>query len=415
MKWAVLLGSAAISGGTYVIFEHTIRAKRRGEDITIVTREPVDPEQLQWHPEARELTWKTFEEVENEEFDVAIATWWRTFYELHRVPAKAYAYFVQSIESYFYPPEEDALRKLVEATYQVGLPVLTEATWIQEHLAEVAGVKADLVRNGIRKDIYTADGPAHAPREPGKLRVLVEGPLKVSFKNVERTVELCRNSQADEVWLLTSSEVEAYPGVDRHFSRVPIFETPSIYRSCDVIVKLSYVEGMFGPPLESFHCGGTAITYDVTGHDEYLRPEENALVAKRDDEAQVIAYINRLKTDPALLARLKAAGGETARAWPSWDEASYQFARAVARIAEHGTISREQLKKRSTFLMEFYAIAEKYRNLNNRSWKERLRAKWAVLDFKVRAKLRPFKARTKQLLGGASGGGKSPNREKVVD
>lgn len=400
MKWAVLLGSAAISGGTYVIFEHTIRAKRRGEDITIVTQEPVDPDQLQWHPEARELTWKTFEEVEHEEFDVAIATWWRTLYELHRVPAKAYAYFVQSIESYFYPPEEDALRKLVDATYQVGLPIITEATWIRDHLAEVAALQADLVHNGIRKDIYTLDGPAHAPRQPGKLRVLVEGPLKVPFKNVERTIELCRQSEADEVWLLTSSEVESYPGVDRLFSRVPIFETPAIYRSCDVIVKLSYVEGMFGPPLEMFHCGGTAITYDVTGHDEYLRAGENALVIKRDDEQQVIVGINRLKSDPELLARLKAAGEATAKAWPSWDEASEQFARSVSSIVARGTISREQLKQRSAFMMEFYAIAEKYRNLNNRTWKERLRAKWASIDFQMRAKLRPYKARVKRLLGG---------------
>ena len=55
-----------------------------------------------------------------------------------------------------------------------------------------------------------------------------------------------------------------------------------IYRSCDVIVKLSYVEGMFGPPLEMFHCGGTSIVYDVTGHDEYIVHGKNGLVAKKN-------------------------------------------------------------------------------------------------------------------------------------
>lgn len=70
---------------------------------------------------------------------------------------------------------------------------------------------------------------------------------------------------------------------------------PEIYRSCDVIVKLSYIEGMFGPPLEMFHCGGTAIVYDVTGHDEYIVHEKNALVVKTDDDKQVINYIKWIK------------------------------------------------------------------------------------------------------------------------
>jgi len=93
----------------------------------------------------------------------------------------------------------------------------------------------------------------------------------VFFKNVEKTIELCLQSDADEIWLLTSTEISEYPGVDKCFSRVAIEKTPEIYRSCDVLVKLSYVEGMFGPPLEMFHCGGTAIVYDVTGHDEYIK------------------------------------------------------------------------------------------------------------------------------------------------
>jgi glycosyltransferase involved in cell wall biosynthesis len=109
----------------------------------------------------------------------------------------------------------------------------------------------------------------------------VEGPLGVSYKNVEKTIELCRQAEVDEIWLLTSSEVTDYPGVNRCFSRVPITETAAIYRSCDLLVKLSYVEGMFGPPLEMFHCGGTALVYDVTGHDEYIRHQQNSIVVPR--------------------------------------------------------------------------------------------------------------------------------------
>lgn len=362
MNWAILLGSPDISGGTYVIFEHAIRAKRRGHEVTIITEEPVQSSRLDWHPEARELTWKTFDEVADVTFDLAFATWWRTVYELHRVTASQYAYFVQSIEAWFYPPEERPLRQLADATYMIGLPIITEAKWIQQHLQKTSQTDAYLVRNGIRKDIYTLEGDAHDPRQDGKLRVLVEGPLGVPFKNVERTIELCRKSQADEVWLLTSSPIDSHPNVDRVFSRIPIFETPRVYRSCDVIVKLSYVEGMFGPPLEMFHCGGTAITYDVTGHDEYIRNGENAFVAPRDDEAQVVAYLNRLKQEPEELRRLKAEARATALAWPDWETTAQSFIAAAEQICQQGTLSQALLHARSRFFFDSYAIAQDYKN-----------------------------------------------------
>ena len=339
MKIAFLLGSPDINGGTYVIYEHATRLNRLAGPVTIITEGPVDPGRYAWHPAAGELCWKTLAEAEAEQFDLVIATWWQSVYLLERLRSVRYLYFIQSIESRFFPPGQpedfklrdlDILRDWCENTYRLPLPVITEACWIQQYLLEKYNRSSYLVRNGIRKDVYQPDGALIAPRQPGRLRVLVEGPLGVFFKNVEKTVELCRRAEVDELWLLTSSDVREYPGVDRCLSRVPITETPAIYRSCDVLVKLSYVEGMFGPPLEMFHCGGTAIVYDVTGHDEYIRHGENSIVVARDDEEQVVAWLKRLKAEPDLLAGLKVGGARTAAAWPDWEEAAGQFNQAVA-------------------------------------------------------------------------------------
>lgn len=398
MKWAVLLGSPDISGGTYVIFEHAIRAKRNGIDVCIITEQSINQERLNWHPEAKELTWMTFESAKSIEFDIAIATWWRTAYELHRVKAKTYSYFVQSIESKFYPEEEVPLRKLVESTYMLPLKIITEATWIKEYLKENYNKDAYLVFNGIRKDIYLEEGKAHYNRKSDKLRVLVEGPIDVSFKNVKKTIELCRQSLADEIWLLTSSPVKQYSGVDRVFSRVPIFETPYIYRSCDVVIKLSYVEGMFGPPLEMFHCGGTAITYNVTGHDEYIKNGYNAFVANTDDENQVINFINDLKTNPELLNKLKKGAKDTANSWPSWKESSLEFERAVSEICKCESVDQDLIDKQSKFFFDFYVIAEEYRlgeikNINTKKYKEIILNKFPRLYNQLR-NLKLFLKRT---------------------
>ncbi|GMB01257.1 glycosyltransferase [Pelosinus sp. IPA-1] len=365
MKWAVLLGSPDISGGTYVIFEHVIRAKRRGIIVYMITEHPISENSLDWHPEARELNWTTFSQCQDMNFDIAFATWWRTVYELYRVKAKSYAYFVQSIESKFYPEQEQALRKLVDATYMLPLKIITEAHWIQEYLKSEYDKESYLVLNGIRKDIYYKEGAAHASRESGRLRVLVEGPLGVPFKNVEKTIQLCKQSDADEVWLLTSSPLTSYPGMDRVFSRVAIHQTPKVYRSCDVIVKLSYVEGMFGPPLEMFHCGGTSITYNVTGYDEYIRNEVNGIVINKDDEEQVICAINSLKNDRSRLDHLKEGASKTAKEWPDWSHSALEFEKAVAQIIQQNdNCTREILEKKSKFFFDFYMLAEKQKNMN---------------------------------------------------
>ncbi len=353
MKIGFLLGWPGISGGSYVIYEHASRLKRRGHSVAIVTRQEVRPEDHAWHSSAAELDWLTLRQARTECFDVIFATWWETAFLLRKLRAKHCAYFVQSIESRFFEPpdpqhprslERTLWRGICEQTYSCAVPMITEARWIQDYLHRHHNNWPYLVRNGIRKDIYTAVGSAVAPRQPGRFRVLVEGPVEVFFKNVPAAVRLAKEAGADEIWLLTSSAIQQYPDVDRVFSRVPIHETPAVYRSCDLVLKLSHVEGMFGPPLEMFHCGGTALVYDVTGHDEYIVHDQNAYVVKRDDEAEVVRLLRHLKENPAELERLKRGAVETAAAWPDWDACSAQFEQALLQIAAGRPVSRNYLQ-----------------------------------------------------------------------
>jgi O-antigen biosynthesis protein len=322
MKLAFLLGSADISGGTFVIFEHAARLRAAGHDVVLLTEEPMAESRFSWHPEAASLPRQTMQQAAHESFDVVLATWWRTAYDLSKLQSKVYGYFVQSIESRFYPEADVEVRDAVDRTYAFPCRFVTEASWICQHLLTHYGAEACLVRNGIRKDLFSAAGPAVVSRPRSGLRILVEGPLNVPFKNVERTLALCRAADVGEIWLLTSSATSTVENAARVFSRLPITDTPAVYRSCDLLVKLSYVEGMFGPPLEMFHCGGTAIVYDVTGADEYIRHNRNALVAAVGNEESVIGSLRDLQTNPEILARLKAGACETAAAWPDWNTQS---------------------------------------------------------------------------------------------
>jgi len=93
---------------------------------------------------------------------------------------------------------------------------------------------------------------------------------------------------------------------------------PKIYSSCDILLKLSKVEGFFGPPLEMMACGGVPIVSRVTGYNEYIKNNYNALVTNTDNPQLTKKLINHLITNPTLYRHLQIGGQKTAKLF-NWD------------------------------------------------------------------------------------------------
>lgn len=353
---AFLVEDFGISGGTNVIFHHAAALARENE-VYLLGRATPNSDSMGWHPIGRasdKLGIKvcSIAEASNIEFDVAIATWWKTVFDAWKVNARSYVYFVQAAEALFFGEHELVLRTIVEETYRIPFGFVTEATWIKDYLRDLYGQQAFLAFNGIDKSVYNLHRkPAIPRRDDGALRVMVEGPLNVERKNVAKTIELARMAGADDICLLTSSRVDTPPaGITHVFSRIPMNETPTIYRACDVLVKLSYAEGMFGPPLEMLHCGGTTVVYDVTGHDEYINHGVNGLVAETDDDYKVVEYLKDLMKSPDLVNELKKNALLTADEWPDWAESSRQFETALEHAAENARVTSDELHSKTDLL-----------------------------------------------------------------
>lgn len=329
-----LLGSPDISGGTYVIFQHAMWLEEHGVDVTIIPLFPKDVAADDWHPALSKLNFSTFDEVKNHRFDVAVATWWPTVYELPRLRFRHPVYFVQSMEPRLEVDHDASQAGLAELTYTFGIPTITIALWMQAYLAFQHQAPSFLVRNGIDKSVFTSDGPAISPRPTDHMRILVEGPVDSAMKGVEDAVKVARDAGCEDIWLLTSSDVADNPGCSRVFSRVPLEATPEIYRSCDVLLKMSNVEGMYGPPLEMFHCGGTVVTNDVTGHEEFIVNGMNALVVDLNDPDAAVRALQTLQEDRSLLDKLRKGAEETAGEWPAWDVSSREFGHTLATVAQ---------------------------------------------------------------------------------
>lgn len=361
---AIILYGLAISGGANVIFHHAAYAADQGAEVTFLTRNGQGAGTASWCPGTDRFSYKNIEDAEEDEYDIVIATEWRSAYDAYRIKGKKYIYFVQSIESRFFRPEMGLMRAIAEKTYELDYYYITEASWIRDYLAINHQKNAALVRNGIDKAVFCPTGSCVAGRGEHP-RFLVEGHVDNWLKNVPKTISLLQQADVGEIWLATPSRIKEYPGVDRVFSMVPVSEMAEIYRSCDVLVKLSLVEGMFGPPLEQFHCGGTALVYDVEGHDEYIEKGKNAIVVNRGDEEAVINELRRLKTDVNLRRFLTENALKTASSWLDWKESSSAFYSEIQCAPEISSHDRLTLVKKGRAGADAYRLAQKYIARNN--------------------------------------------------
>ena len=328
-----ILGELGPSGGAGAVVRHAGGlAADRGWDVSIALW-PGAVAEAAAPPGVRIVT---TDEAHAGDHDIAIATWWRTAYDLFAIPARRHAYYVQQFEERIYRPG-DVERFGAATTHDLPVAFVTEAAWIAAELAELRPEAPCFhVPNGIDKHCFVPPEPAGAKSADRPLRVLVEGSPGLWFKGIQEAatvLELAREPVTTT--LVTPERVD--PDTCARFDRVlgPLDQAAmaAAYRDADVLLKLSRVEGVFTPPLEAFHCGVPCVVWPVTGHDEYVRHGVNGAVVDFDDLVGTAGWIDLLAGDRALLARLGQGALGTAAAWPTWESSTAAFADALQAIA----------------------------------------------------------------------------------
>ena len=224
MRIGFVMPNVNIGGGCYVVLQHAHYLSEQGHEVCLVLSEPVDEVTRAWHPSLQEVPLLTVDDARTLRFQVVVVAFWESAGTALQLEATHFVYFAQGMEPLFYSREQVELRSAVREVYSLGLPMITVGTDIKEYLEREHGARVWLAQNGIDKSVFRPDGPSAAAPISRGLRVLVEGPLGVDFKNVPRSVHLARKSGAAEVWLLTKSPVVKYPGADRVFSQVPSYQ-----------------------------------------------------------------------------------------------------------------------------------------------------------------------------------------------
>jgi glycosyltransferase involved in cell wall biosynthesis len=362
MKVTFVMASLDLSGGNRVIAIYADRLRRRGHDVTIVSR-PRPPvtlkEQLRcWfrgYPIPKNIHYGPshldkidgIEHVRIDRFrpivvddvpdaDVVIATWWETAEWVASYPPSkgAKAYFIQHYETHYPQPVER-----VEATWRSPLHKIIIAQWLANIARDRYGdTDISMVPNAVDSGQFNA--PPRGKQSTPTIGVMYS---VSSFKGCDislKAVEFARQ-RVPELKLLSFGNREQFPtmplppGTD--YTLLPAQDRiKEIYARCDAWLVGSRSEGFGLPILEAMACRTPVIATPTGAAPELLKPGGGVLVPMEDPAAMAAEIERIVRLTDREWRRMSDIAHETATKY-TWDDAAGLFEAALGRAREKAT------------------------------------------------------------------------------
>jgi len=329
-----------VGGGHRDIFEHLNRLSERGHDVSLYT--------LGNPPEWFSLcvpvhSFADYNELSSAlaEVDaIKVATWWMTAVPVWRasIPRGIPVYFVQDIETSYYPDHERA-RHAVLDSYRPEFRYMTISSWNRDRLREL-DLEAELIPPGIDLQNFRPR-PDVARREDMVLALGRSNPLK----NLPLTLAAwtALKEPRPELCLFGIEPQLADAEGVRYVDSPDDEQVNELFCQATVFIQTSTHEGFALPPLEAMAAGAAVLCTDAHGNRDFCLDGVNCLMPESSPPA-VRAALERLLADPALRARLGRAGLQTAQEY-AWEqridalEAFFQRVGASRRMALAGELA----------------------------------------------------------------------------
>jgi glycosyltransferase involved in cell wall biosynthesis len=248
--------------------------------------------------------------------DVLCATSWKTAYPVYanRDKAAELFYFVQDIESLFFPMGNDYLK--ADNTYRMGMYHITYGPWCAKVLKERYQAKADFIPFSFDKKMYY-------PRTSGK-----GNPKKVVFFGRPEMPRRCFWIGLEALWLFNQRNPDVKiilfgsDQISRH--RIPFphenlgvltkEELAQLYSSADVGIAFSTTNPSL-VPFEMMACGCPVVDLDY--NDNYINygSKENAKLVGISPE-EIVNGIEELIKDDDMRHRIAMNGRQFAGNFP---------------------------------------------------------------------------------------------------
>ena len=255
--------------------------------------------------------------------DVVVATAWQSAPVVAAAPARCGAkfYLVQHYESLYHGDPA-----VVDATYRLPLAKIAISTWLRDVMRERFGTDAEVLVTPVDRALFRRVPVQVTTSRPRVLMLHHEYPWKGVAEGLEAVAQV--KARVPALWLVGFG-VKPPRGrspYDEFYANPAQTALAALYSGCDLYLCPSWDEGLGMPPMEAMACGVALVTYDNGGCRDYARDGETALVAPRRAAPALTAALARLAADPALRARIGAAGMAHVTTAFDWD-------RSVARMA----------------------------------------------------------------------------------
>jgi len=339
-----------VGGGHRDVFEHLNRLCERGHEVSLYSLDGPPG----WFPlRVPVRSFADYDELAGalSQLDaIKVATWWMTADAVWRgsVLRGLPVYFVQDIETSYYPDHEHA-RHAVLDSYRPEFRYMTISSWNRERLREM-GLDAELIPPGIDLDVFRPR-PQVRRREDMVLALGRANPLKNLPLTLAAWQQLGGGARAarPELCLFGVEPELVQPGGIAAADGVRYVQSPDdervneLFCEATVFVQSSVHEGFALPPLEAMATGAAVVCTDAHGNRDFCRDGVNCLMPE-PRPAAVGGAIARLLADAQLRAELGRAGIATAQqyAWELRIDALERFLRQVAasrRMAVAGELS----------------------------------------------------------------------------
>ena len=342
MRIAFVLNDLRLSGGVNVVLQYASRMASCGKyEVSLLLR---SSSSQSWSNEfTQNIKIVPRESWPLAEFDVAIATYWETILLLGQVKASSYIWFCQLYEDRFFPDRNPNISSM-QIAGAIPLPVITEAHWLKDLISSENPDRAvEVVLNGIDKATFKKSPRDQRP-EKG-FHVLVEGSLDAIAKNTEMAIVGSLSSH--EATLVTHVGNRPFLTKDPRYryveSQLSFDHMSAMYSRHHLLVKTPLAEGMFGPPLEAFHCGTPALVTSVTGAEEYIQDGVNSIQVSWSDTLEIGRWIDELSRNRPLWKKLSKGAIATAKTWPDWNTQTHKFEKAIDKVRPTSKLTQADL------------------------------------------------------------------------
>lgn len=313
-----VLQTMGVSGGIKIVFEQARRLADRGFNVEIWG---LDAHKPMWHAGAAKIRmFKDYASLSKElepQDAIKVATWWETAFPVWLASVKhgRAVYFIQEIESWFYPDDVMAQSSVI-ACYRKEFINMTTSQYNLEELKDL-GVRATAVPCGYDDNIYHPVAGVERRDD-----VLLGVGRRFFQKNFDMTFTGWKAlaGKRPKFWLYG-----AEPDMAKLDSKITYVTMPSdeevnkLFNEATVFVQTSRHEGFSLPPLEAMAAGCPVVCTDSHGNRDYIVDGKNCLVVGQDDSEALTNTLRRLFDDKELRQKLAQEGLKTAKRY-RWEE-----------------------------------------------------------------------------------------------